>query len=126
MSAYNPAYNPTGYLTNIYSPPADYRIPCHWTPDPNPAFYTPSISQGILLGWHCPLTYPADGAYPYMYPIELLGVPPGSSNSAYFPLVHYYAYPTPAVAPVPQKQPDNYFPPQLQFSAQIAPSPRQQ
>ncbi|KNZ75083.1 hypothetical protein J132_04567 [Termitomyces sp. J132] len=61
MSAYNPAYNPTSYLTDVYGrpvpenpytpfypgPPTDQYVPHHWTPDPNQAFYAPSISQGI-------------------------------------------------------------------------------
>ncbi|KNZ78593.1 hypothetical protein J132_11163 [Termitomyces sp. J132] len=78
MSAYNPMYNPAGYLTNVYGrpvpenpyapfypgPPTDQYVPHHWTPDPNQAFYTPSISQGIPPGWRHPPMFSANGNNP--------------------------------------------------------------
>ncbi|KAG5349352.1 hypothetical protein C0989_004426 [Termitomyces sp. Mn162] len=111
MSVYNPVYNPTGYLTNIYAqlvpenpytpfypgPPADQYVPCHWTPDSNQVFYAPSISQGIPPGWRHPPAFPANGNNPF-----------------------------PAAAPAPPKPMDNYSPPHLPFSAQVSPSSRQQ
>ncbi|KAG5337936.1 hypothetical protein C0989_008636 [Termitomyces sp. Mn162] len=126
MSAYKPAFDLAGYPTNIYGLPVDQYVPCHWTPDPNQAFYTPSISQGVPLGWHYPPTFPADGVYSHMYPGGFPGAPPAMPNSAYLPPVHYYAYPIPAVAPAPPEQPDNYPPSQLQFPAQILSFLRQQ
>ncbi|KNZ77556.1 hypothetical protein J132_05149 [Termitomyces sp. J132] len=137
MSVYNPVYNPAGYLTDIYGqlvpenpyapfypgPPADQYVPCHWTPDSNQAFYAPSISQGIPLGWRCPPAFPANGNNFHMYPRGYSAVLP---NPAYFPPTHYYIYPVPAAAPAPLEHPDNYSPPHLPFSTQIPPSPRQQ
>ncbi|KAG5337268.1 hypothetical protein C0989_010021 [Termitomyces sp. Mn162] len=137
MSAYNPTYNPTSYLTNIYGqpvpenpytpfysgPPADQYIPRHWTPDPNQAFYTPSISQGISLGWHCSQAFSTDDNNSHMYSVEYSTALP---NPTYLPPAHYYAYSVPATAPAPPEHPDNYSPPHLPFSAQVSSSPRQQ
>ncbi|KAG5726584.1 hypothetical protein E4T56_gene4653 [Termitomyces sp. T112] len=123
MSAYNPAYNPASYLTDVYGPPADQYVPCHWTPDPNQAFYAPSISQGIPPGWHCPPTFPANGNNPHMYPRGYSAVP---SNPTYLPPTNYYMYPVPAAAPAPPEPMDNYSPPHLLFSAQVPPFPKQQ
>ncbi|KAG5348936.1 hypothetical protein C0989_007094 [Termitomyces sp. Mn162] len=136
MSAYNPAYNPAGYLTDIYGrpvlenpyalfypgPPTDQYVPHHWTPDHNQAFYVPSISQGISLGWRHPSAFSANGNNPHMYSRGYSAAPP---NPTYFPPVHYYAYPVPAAAPTTPGPMDNYSPPQMPFSAQAAPSPRQ-
>ncbi|KAG5721221.1 hypothetical protein E4T56_gene20022 [Termitomyces sp. T112] len=88
MSAYNPAYNPAGYLTDVY----DQYVLCHWTPDPNQAFYAPSISQEIPPGWHHLPAFPADGNNPCMYPREYSAALP---NPAYLLPAHYYAYPPP-------------------------------
>ncbi|KAG5718577.1 hypothetical protein E4T56_gene16599 [Termitomyces sp. T112] len=121
MSAYNPAYNPAGYLTDVYGqlvpenpyapfypgPPTDQYVPCHWTPDPNQAFYAPSISQGIPPGWHCPPAFSADGNNPHMYLGGYSAVP---LNPAYLPSAHYYAYLVPATAPTPPGPMDNYSP----------------
>ncbi|KAG5351878.1 hypothetical protein C0989_004644 [Termitomyces sp. Mn162] len=137
MSVYNTAYNPAGYLTNIYSQPVpenpytlfypgpsvDQYVLCHWTPDPNQVFYAPSISQEILLGWCHPLAFPANGNNPCMYPEGYSIVLP---NPAYLSLAHYYAYSAPTAAPAPLEHPDNYSPPCLPFSAQVPPSSRQQ
>ncbi|KAG5333224.1 hypothetical protein C0989_006052 [Termitomyces sp. Mn162] len=135
MSAYNPTYNPTGYLTDIYSwlvpenpyalfysgPLADQYVSCYWTPDPNQAFYAPSISQGIPPGWHCPPAFPADGNNLCMYSGGYPAAPP---NPTYLSPTHYYAYPVPAAAS--PEHPDNYSPSHLPFSAQLPPFPRQQ
>ncbi|KAG5331188.1 hypothetical protein C0989_008373 [Termitomyces sp. Mn162] len=137
MSAYNPAYNPAGYLTNIYGrpvpenpyapfypgPPIDQYVPHHWTPDPNQVFYTPSISQGIPPGWHCPPAFPANGNNSHMYP---RGYSAALPNSAYLPPTHYYVYPVPAAAPTPPGPMDNYSPSHMPFSTQALPSSRQQ
>ncbi|KAG5332102.1 hypothetical protein C0989_007250 [Termitomyces sp. Mn162] len=137
MSVYNPMYNSAGYLTNIYSqlvpenpyapfypgPPMDQYVPRHWTPDPNQAFYAPSISQGIPPGWCRPPVFSADGNNPRLYPGEYSAVPP---NPAYLPPTHYYAYPVPAAAPTPPGPMDNYSPPHMPIPAQAPPSPRQQ
>ncbi|KAG5349629.1 hypothetical protein C0989_002672 [Termitomyces sp. Mn162] len=137
MSAYNPAYNPASYLTDIYSqpvpgnpyalfypgPPADQYIPCHWTPDSNQAFYAPSISQGIPLGWCHPPAFPANGSNPCMYPGEYSAAP---LNPTYLFPTHYYAHPVPTAASAPPEHIDNYSPPHLPFSAQAPPSPKQQ
>ncbi|KAG5336859.1 hypothetical protein C0989_011741 [Termitomyces sp. Mn162] len=116
MSAFNPTYNPVG-------PFVDQYVLRHWTPDPNQAFYALSISQGILLGWRCPLTFLADGNNPCINPGGYSAAPP---NPAYLPPAHYYAYPIPAAAPVPPEPMDNYSPPCPPFAAQTPPSPRQQ
>ncbi|KAG5352122.1 hypothetical protein C0989_003642 [Termitomyces sp. Mn162] len=137
MSAYNPVYNPTGYLTDVYGqpvpenqyalfysgPPADQYVPCHWTPDSNQAFYAPSISQGILLGWHCPPTFSTNGNYFHIYS---RGFSPAPPNPTYLPPAHYYTDPVPAAAPAPLEHSDNYSPPQLPFPTQTPSSPRQQ
>ncbi|KAG5334571.1 hypothetical protein C0989_003345 [Termitomyces sp. Mn162] len=137
MSVYNPMYSPASYLTNIYGqlvpenpyalfypgPPADQYVLCHWTPNSNQAFYTPSISQGILLGWCCPPTFPTNSNNPCMYSGGYSTAPP---NPAYFSFAHYYAYSVPAAAPAPPEHPDNYSPSCLPFSTQVPPSPRQQ
>ncbi|KAG5333555.1 hypothetical protein C0989_005449 [Termitomyces sp. Mn162] len=137
MSAYNPVYNPTGYLTNIYGrpvpenpyalfysgPSTDQYAPQHWTPNPNQAFYTPSISQRIPPGWHRPPTFSADGNNPHMYPGGYSAAPP---NPAYLSPTHYYAYPVPAAAPTPLGPMDNYSSPCMPFPTQAPPSPRQQ
>ncbi|KNZ76981.1 hypothetical protein J132_10327 [Termitomyces sp. J132] len=102
MSVFNPAYNPIDYPTNAYGQPllenpyapfylgpfADQYMPRHWTPDPNQAFYTPSISQGIPLGWRCPPTFHADGNNPHINPRGYSAAPP---NPTYLPPAHYYA-----------------------------------
>ncbi|KAG5349134.1 hypothetical protein C0989_005690 [Termitomyces sp. Mn162] len=98
-------------------------MPCHWTPDPNQAFYAPSISQGIPPGWRCPPAFHADGNNPHINPGGYSAAPP---NPAYLPPAHYYAYPIPAAAPVPLEATDNYSPPHPPFAAQTPPSPRQQ
>ncbi|KAG5726543.1 hypothetical protein E4T56_gene4659 [Termitomyces sp. T112] len=122
MSVFNPAHNPVGYPTDAYDQPllenpytpfypgpfADQYVPCHWTPDPNQAFYTPSISQGIPPGWHRPPAFHADGNNPCINPGGYSAAPP---NPAYLPPAHYYAYPIPAAAPVPPEPMDNYSPP---------------
>ncbi|KNZ72351.1 hypothetical protein J132_03442 [Termitomyces sp. J132] len=122
MSAFNPAYNPIGYPTNAYGQPilensyapfypgpfADQYVPRHWTPDPNQAFYAPSISQGIPPGWRRPPAFHADGNNPCINPGGCSAAPP---NPAYLPPTHYYAYPIPAAAPVPLEATDNYSPP---------------
>ncbi|KAG5718380.1 hypothetical protein E4T56_gene8340 [Termitomyces sp. T112] len=123
MSAYNPTYNPTSYLTNVYGPPTEQYIPHHWTPDPNQAFYTPSISQGIPLGWHHPPTSSANGNNPYIYSRGFSAAP---TNPAYLPPTYYYAYPVPTAAPTPPGPMDNYFLPHMPFPTQAPPSPRQQ
>ncbi|KAG5350088.1 hypothetical protein C0989_000212 [Termitomyces sp. Mn162] len=137
MSVYNPVYNSAGYLTNIYGRPVpenpytlfysdlptDQYIPCYWTPDPNQAFYTPSISQEVPLGWHHSPAFPTNGNNPHMYPGGYYTALP---NSTYLSPAHYYTYPVPATAPAPLEHPDNYSPPHLPFSAQVPPSPRQQ
>ncbi|KNZ71539.1 hypothetical protein J132_08720 [Termitomyces sp. J132] len=90
MSAFNPAYNPVGYPTDAYGRPilensyapfylgpfADQYMPRHWTPDPNQAFYAPSISQGIPPGWRCPPAFHADGNNPRINPGEYSAAPP--------------------------------------------------
>ncbi|KNZ81928.1 hypothetical protein J132_10207 [Termitomyces sp. J132] len=137
MSACNPAYNPTGYLTNVYGrpvlensyapfypgPPMDQYVPHHWTPDPNQAFYAPSISQGIPPGWHHPPAFSANSNNPHMYPGGYSAALP---NPAYLPPAHYYVYPVPAAAPTPPGPMDDYSPSQMLFSTQAAPSSRQQ
>ncbi|KAG5348305.1 hypothetical protein C0989_010713, partial [Termitomyces sp. Mn162] len=137
MSAFNPAYNPVGYPTDAYGRPilensyapfypgpfADQYMPRHWTPDPNQAFYTPSISQGIPPGWRRPPAFHADGNNPRINPRGYSAAPP---NPAYLPPAHYYAYPIPAAAPVPPEATDNYSPPRPPFAIQTPPSSRQQ
>ncbi|KNZ79365.1 hypothetical protein J132_10444 [Termitomyces sp. J132] len=137
MSAFNPTYNPVSYPTDAYGRPilensyapfypgpfADQYMPRHWTPDPNQAFYAPSISQGILPGWRRPLAFHADGNNPRINPGGYSAAPP---NPAYLPPAHYYAYPIPAAAPVPPEAMDNYSPPRPPFAIQTPPSPRQQ
>ncbi|KAG5335132.1 hypothetical protein C0989_002327 [Termitomyces sp. Mn162] len=137
MSAYNSMYNTASYLTNVYGqpvleslyapfypgPPTDQYIPCHWTPDPNQAFYTPSISQGIPLGWRHPPTFSANGNNLHMYPGGYSAAPP---NPTYLPPAHYYTYSVPAAAPTPSGPMDNYSPPCMPFPTQAPPSPRQQ
>ncbi|KNZ74396.1 hypothetical protein J132_06966 [Termitomyces sp. J132] len=137
MSAYNPAYNPASYLTDVNGqpvpenpyapfypgPPANQYIPHHWTPDPNQAFYTPSISQGIPPGWHHLPVFSANGNNPCMYSRGYSAAPP---NPAYLPPTHNYVYPVPAAALAPPEPMDNYSPPCLPFSTQVLPSPRQQ
>ncbi|KNZ76705.1 hypothetical protein J132_08984 [Termitomyces sp. J132] len=122
MSAYNPVYNPAGYLTDIYGqpvpenqyalfylgPPANQYVPCQWTPDPNQAFYAPSISQGIPSGWHCPSAFPTNGNYLHMYPG---GFSTALPNPTYLPPTHYYAYPVLIATLTPLEHPDNYSPP---------------
>ncbi|KAG5727750.1 hypothetical protein E4T56_gene20775 [Termitomyces sp. T112] len=122
MSVFNPTYNPVGYPTNTYGRPllenpyapfypgpfADQYVPHHWTSDPNQAFYTPSISQGISPGWRHPPTFHANGNNPRINPRGYSAAPP---NPAYLPPAHYYAYPIPAAAPVPPEPMDNYSPP---------------
>ncbi|KAG5346229.1 hypothetical protein C0989_000883, partial [Termitomyces sp. Mn162] len=102
MSAFNPAYNPVGYPTNAYGRPllensyapfypgpfADQYVPRHWTPDPNQAFYAPSISQGIPPGWRRPPAFHANGNNPCINPGGYSAAPP---NPAYLPPAHYYA-----------------------------------
>ncbi|KAG5328170.1 hypothetical protein C0989_010881 [Termitomyces sp. Mn162] len=104
MSAFNPTYNPVGYPTDAYGQPllensyapfypgpfADQYVPHHWTPDSNQAFYAPSISQGIPLGWRRPPAFHADGNNPCINPRGYSAAPP---NPAYLPPTHYYAYP---------------------------------
>ncbi|KAG5349249.1 hypothetical protein C0989_005023, partial [Termitomyces sp. Mn162] len=104
-------------------PFADQYMPRHWTPDPNQAFYAPSISQGIPPGWRHPPAFHADGNNHRINPGEYSAAPP---NPAYLPPAHYYAYPIPAAAPVPPEAMDNYSPPRPLFAAQTPPSPRQQ
>ncbi|KAG5348963.1 hypothetical protein C0989_006844 [Termitomyces sp. Mn162] len=122
MSVFNPAYNPIGYPTDAYGQPllenpytpfypgpfADQYVPHHWTPDPNQAFYAPSISQGIPPGWCHPPAFHADGNNPRINPGGYSAAPP---NPAYLAPAHYYAYPIPAAAPVPPEPMDNYSPP---------------
>ncbi|KAG5348491.1 hypothetical protein C0989_010402, partial [Termitomyces sp. Mn162] len=130
MSVFNPTYNPVGYPTNAYGRPilensyapfylgpfVDQYVPCHWTPDPNQAFYAPSISQGIPPGWHRPPAFHTDGNNPRINPGGYSAAPP---NSAYLPPAHYYP-------PVPPEATDNYSPSRPPFTAQTPPSPRQQ
>ncbi|KAG5734831.1 hypothetical protein E4T56_gene623 [Termitomyces sp. T112] len=130
-------YNPVGYPTDAYgqpilensyapfylSPFTDQYAPRHWTPDPNQAFYAPSISQGIPPGWHRPPAFHADGNNPRINPG---GYSAASPNPAYLPPAHYYVYPISAAAPVPLEATDNYSPPRPPFAAQTPPSPRQQ
>ncbi|KNZ73812.1 hypothetical protein J132_09453 [Termitomyces sp. J132] len=137
MSAFNPTYNPINYPTDAYGRPllenpyapfypgpfVDQYVPCHWTPDPNQAFYAPSISQGILPGWHRPPAFHANGNNPHINPGGYSAAPP---NPTYLPPAHYYVYPIPAAAPVPPEAMDNYSPPHPLFAAQTPPSPRQQ
>ncbi|KNZ73003.1 hypothetical protein J132_01516 [Termitomyces sp. J132] len=115
MSAYNPTYNPAGYLTNIYGRPVPEN--------PYALFYSGPLAdhQRIPLGWHRPPAFPADGNNLCIYLRGYLAVPP---NPAYLPPTHYYVYPVPTAAP--PEHPDNYSPPCLPFSAQLPPSPRQQ
>ncbi|KAG5335011.1 hypothetical protein C0989_002513 [Termitomyces sp. Mn162] len=87
------------------------------------AFYAPSISQEIPLGWHRPPAFSADGNNPHMYPRGYFVALP---NPAYLPPAHYYAYPVPAAAPTPLGPMDNYSPPCLPFSTQAPPFLRQQ
>ncbi|KAG5725135.1 hypothetical protein E4T56_gene10240 [Termitomyces sp. T112] len=87
------------------------------------AFYAPSISQGIPLGWHCPPAFSANGNNPCIYPEGYSAALP---NPAYLPPAHYYAYPVPTAAPTPPGPMDNYSPPRMPFPAQAPPSPRQQ
>ncbi|KAG5716117.1 hypothetical protein E4T56_gene10883 [Termitomyces sp. T112] len=117
MSAYNPAYNPTSYLTNIYGWPVPENSYAPFYPGPL------ADHQGIPLGWHCPPAFPANDNNPCMYPRGYSAVPP---NPAYLLPAHYYAYPVPAAAPVPPEHPDDYSPPCLPFSAQVPSSPKQQ
>ncbi|KAG5349927.1 hypothetical protein C0989_001225 [Termitomyces sp. Mn162] len=88
-------------------------MPRHWTPDPNQAFYAPSISQGIPPGWRRPPAFHADGNNPRINPGGYSAAPP---NPAYLPPTHYYAYPIPAAAPVPPEAMDNYSPPPTHHS----------
>ncbi|KAG5720042.1 hypothetical protein E4T56_gene5666 [Termitomyces sp. T112] len=120
MSAYNPAFNPTSYPTNIYSRlvPENYYAPFYSGP--------PTDHQEVLLDWHCPPTFSANGNHPCMYPGGFLGAPSAPPNPAYLPPAHYYVSPVPATAPTPLEQPDNYSSSQQPLSAQISPSPRQQ
>ncbi|KAG5348925.1 hypothetical protein C0989_007127 [Termitomyces sp. Mn162] len=129
-------YNPASYLTDVYGqlvpenpyapfypgPPVDQYVPCHWTSDPNQAFYAPSIGQGIPLGWCYSPAFSANGNNPHMYS---RGYSAALPNLAYLPPTHYYAYPVPAAAPASPEPMDNYSPPRLLFSAQVPPSPRQ-
>ncbi|KAG5718805.1 hypothetical protein E4T56_gene2693 [Termitomyces sp. T112] len=117
MSAYNPAYNPTGYLTNIYGRPVPENLYAPFYPGP------PMDYQGIPLGWRRPPAFSANGNNPCMYPGGYAMAPP---NPAYLPPAHYYAYPVPAAAPTPPRPMDNYSPPRMPFPAQAPPSPRQQ
>ncbi|KAG5330259.1 hypothetical protein C0989_009064 [Termitomyces sp. Mn162] len=137
MSAFNPVYNPIGYPTNAYGqlllenpyapfypgPFADQYVPRHWTPDPNQAFYAPSISQGIPPGWRRPPAFHTDGNNPHINPGGYSAAP---LNPAYLPPTHYYMYPIPAAAPVPPEPMDNYSPPRPLFAAPTPSSPRQQ
>ncbi|KAG5334562.1 hypothetical protein C0989_003381 [Termitomyces sp. Mn162] len=137
MSVYNPAYNPTSYLTNVYGqlvpenpytlfysgPPVDQYVPYYWIPDSNQAFDAPSISQEIPLGWRHSPAFPANGNNPHIYPRGYSAVPP---NPTYLPPTYYYAYPVSAAASAPPEPMDNYSLPCLPFSAQVPPSPRQQ
>ncbi|KNZ77044.1 hypothetical protein J132_07705 [Termitomyces sp. J132] len=137
MSAFNPMYNPIGYPTDAYGQPllenpyapfylgpfVDQYMPRHWTPDPNQAFYTLSISQGIPPGWRRPPMLHANGNNPRINPGGYSAALP---NPAYLLPAHYYAYPIPAAAPVPPEPMDNYSPPHPLFAAQTPPSPRQQ
>ncbi|KNZ81108.1 hypothetical protein J132_03099 [Termitomyces sp. J132] len=137
MSAYNPAYNPASYLTDVYGqpvlenpytpfypgPPMDQYIPRHWTPDPNQAFYAPSISQEIPPGWRRLPVFSTNGNNSCMYPGGYSMAPP---NPAYLPPAHYYTYPVPTAAPTPPGPMDNHFPPHMPFPTQAPPSPRQQ
>ncbi|KAG5348219.1 hypothetical protein C0989_010738 [Termitomyces sp. Mn162] len=137
MPAFNPMYNPVGYPTDAYGRPllensyapfylgpfTDQYVLRHWTPDPNQAFYAPSISQGIPPGWCCPPAFHANGNNPHINPGGYSAAPP---NPAYLPPAHYYAYPISAAAPVPPEATDNYSPPHPPFAAQTPPSPRQQ
>ncbi|KAG5331191.1 hypothetical protein C0989_008351, partial [Termitomyces sp. Mn162] len=104
-------------------PPTDQYIPCYWTPNPNQAFYAPSISQGIPPGWCHPPAFSTNGNNSCIYPRGYSAVPP---NPAYLPPAHYYMYPVPAAAPTPLGPMDNYSPPCMPFPAQAPPSPRQQ
>ncbi|KAG5721964.1 hypothetical protein E4T56_gene18481 [Termitomyces sp. T112] len=97
-----------------------WKIPM---PPSTQAFYAPSISQGILLGWRCPPAFHADGNNPRINPGGYSAAPP---NPTYLPPAHYYAYPIPTAAPVPLEPMDNYSPPRPPFAAQTPPSPRQQ
>ncbi|KAG5337255.1 hypothetical protein C0989_010081, partial [Termitomyces sp. Mn162] len=72
------------------------------------AFYAPSISQGILLGWRHPPAFSTNGNNPRMYPGGYSAALP---NPAYLSPTHYYAYPVPAAAPTPLGPMDNYSPP---------------
>ncbi|KAG5349618.1 hypothetical protein C0989_002715 [Termitomyces sp. Mn162] len=101
----------------------DQYVPHHWTPDPNQAFYAPSISQGIPLGWRHPPAFSANGNNPCLYSRGYSAAPP---NPAYLPPAHYYAYPVPAAAPTPLGPMDNYSPPCMPIPTQAPPSPRQQ
>ncbi|KAG5729341.1 hypothetical protein E4T56_gene9914, partial [Termitomyces sp. T112] len=95
MSAFNPAYNPVGYPTDAYGRPllensyapfypgpfADQYVPRHWTPDPNQAFYAPSISQGIPPGWSHPPAFHANGNNPCINPRGYSAAPPTPPTS---------------------------------------------
>ncbi|KAG5719021.1 hypothetical protein E4T56_gene20421 [Termitomyces sp. T112] len=105
--------------------------------DPPPLFLTPAYiinsspghSMLLPLAREYPWagtalsTFPANGNNPHIYPRGFPAPPP---NSTYLPPTHYYVYLIPAAAPAPLEHPDNYFPPQLPFPAQIPPFPRQQ
>ncbi|KAG5350632.1 hypothetical protein C0989_010013 [Termitomyces sp. Mn162] len=137
MSTYNLTYNLASYLTNVYGqlvsenlyalfypdPPLDQYVPLYWTPNPNQAFYAPSISQEIPPGWRCPSAFPANGNNSCMYPGRYSAVPP---NPAYLPPAHYYAYPVPAAALAPLEHPNNYSPSCLPLPAQVSSFSRQQ
>ncbi|KAG5728532.1 hypothetical protein E4T56_gene19588 [Termitomyces sp. T112] len=116
MSAYNPTYNPTGFLTDIYGRLVPENPYAPFYPGP------PTDHQEIPLGWHRPPTFSTDGnnlcIYPRRYSAALF-------NPTYLPPAHYYVYPVPAAAPTPLGPMDNYSPPCMLFPAQ-APSPRQQ
>ncbi|KAG5724707.1 hypothetical protein E4T56_gene3660 [Termitomyces sp. T112] len=113
MSVYNPAYNPTSYLTNIYG----RLVP----ENPYAPFYPDH--QGIPPGWRCPPAFSTNGNNSCM---NLGGYSAAPSNPAYLLPAHYYTYPVPAAAPAPPEHIDNYFPPCLLFPAQVPPSFKQQ
>ncbi|KNZ75271.1 hypothetical protein J132_03691 [Termitomyces sp. J132] len=86
------------------------------TPHSTPAFYAPSISQGIPPGWHRPPAFHANGNNPHINPGGYSAAPP---NPAYLPPAHYYAYPIPTAAPVPPEPMDNYSPPAHHLSFKL-------
>ncbi|KAG5332710.1 hypothetical protein C0989_006583 [Termitomyces sp. Mn162] len=116
MSAFNPAYNPVGYPTDAYGRPilensyapfypgpfADQYVLHHWPPDPNQAFYTPSISQGIPPGWRCPPAFHANGNNLHINPRGYSAAPP---NPAYLPPTHYYAAKDRSLRPATRRSP---------------------